>query len=263
MELPQEHNTQSIATVTFSYDNNVPINYPQSSVGYAFAHRVNAEKTFRTIVTYLINANIINGNIIDAGCWIGDNAILWAKNIKGLVYAIDPSYKNIEFVNTVAKLNAVTNLITIQTALSDKRQFISTNNPSASGPGGSDHCSYELDDSKTTKINASSLDELYTNTQINNIGFIHLDVEGFEALVIRGSQTILSTFRPIVAFEQHINTDDYVGLCNWFKSQQYMCVLIDETFRGTRKDCRNLLAIPNNTVYEQLLSQFNTYLLAL
>ena len=46
------------------------------------------------------NNNVIdkNKNIIDLGAWIGDNSIPWAKNIDGIVYAIDPSKENCKYI---------------------------------------------------------------------------------------------------------------------------------------------------------------------
>jgi FkbM family methyltransferase len=253
----------STGTITFVHDNNVVMNYPTTTVGSVFASRVHAEKIFRTIITFMIDANLVRGNIIDAGCWIGDNALVWSKNIKNIVYAIDPSQENIEFVKTMIELNNITNIVTIQTALSDKNQIISTNDTPFLGPGGTNHCTFELHDKNAHKVQACSLDELYFNNQITNIGFIHLDVEGFESFVLHGSQTILSQYRPVVAFEQHLTTDDYVSLAEWFKSQEYLCVLIDETFKGTRKDCRNLLALPRENDYQSLLSRFKPQLIVL
>ena len=49
-------------------------------------------------VSGYLKRKIIKGNIIDLGAWIGDNAIPWAKNINHIVYAIDPSSQNIEFI---------------------------------------------------------------------------------------------------------------------------------------------------------------------
>ena len=39
---------------------------------------------------------------------------------------------------------------------------------------------------------------------IENIGYIHLDVEGMEYKILQGSNKLLDECRPIISFEQHL-----------------------------------------------------------
>ena len=59
------------------------------------------------------------------------------------------------------------------------------------------------------KINAVSLDYLYQTKIIENIGYIHLDVEGMEYKIIEGSSKLINEYRPLISFEQHLELDDY------------------------------------------------------
>ena len=86
-----------------------------------------AEKAFRNIISYFLINNIIKGNIIDSGSWIGDNTIPWAKQTNNTIYSIDPSNENIEYINKMAEHNSIKNIKTIQKALSDKIETISCN----------------------------------------------------------------------------------------------------------------------------------------
>ena len=92
----------------------------------SFSKRIKSEPLLRQIVYNLYNLNYIDANksIIDIGAWIGDNAILWSKiiedeNGKGIIYAIDPSISNLEFINKVARRNSLMNLKTIHSVCSD------------------------------------------------------------------------------------------------------------------------------------------------
>ena len=75
----------------------------------------------------LVKNNIINKdkNFIDLGAWIGDNSLPWAKLLKklngnGIIYAIDPSEYNCNFIEKTANLNQLsTNIKTIQKAKSN------------------------------------------------------------------------------------------------------------------------------------------------
>lgn len=94
----------------FVNDNNVNIKLIDHPTTQSFIDRVNNEKIFRQINIFLINNNIIKNNIIDLGSWIGDNSIPWAKNITGLVYAIDPSPNNCDFILKMCELNEIPNI---------------------------------------------------------------------------------------------------------------------------------------------------------
>lgn len=233
---------------TFTNDANVTIKVPtnyyyndlKTQYSAIFNKRNDHEVMFRRIITFLIKNNIINGNIIDLGAWIGDNSIPWAMNInkENIVYAIDPSPNNIAFIKGTCTMNNINNIRALQTAISDKNEIIYTNN-------GVNHASFSSHIVGKTMVNAVSLDYLEQIGVIDDIGFIHLDVEGFEANVINGSRHLITTFRPIIAFEQHITEDDYNKLSSHLESLNYTVYLINEILPGCNKDCRNLIAFPN------------------
>lgn len=240
----------------FVNDNNVKIILPNHYFSNQFHTRIHAEAIFRRICTYLINNDIIKNNIIDLGSWMGDNAIPWAKNIDGIVYAIDPSHENCLFTNSLAQLNDISNIKTIQCAISDKNELLTTNDDIT-------HCSFVLPDlglNGQNKVQAYTLDYLYSVGEIDNIGFIHLDVEGMEHRVVSGAVDIINKFRPIVAFEQHIETDNYIDLSNHFKDIDYAVYLINETFAGCRHDCRNIIAFPCEQIESELIDNLTIYL---
>lgn len=231
----------------FTNDNNVEIKLPQNShYSNAFKVRNNHEALFRRINTSLIQNKIIDPskNIIDLGAWIGDNSVPWAMNIAksgGMVYAIDPSKENCDFISTLGILNDLDNLCIISGVIGDgiTRELHTSDDLF--------HCSFMSGKNYATdgfhKFQSCSLDEMFQSGSICNVGYIHLDVEGMEHLVLNGASTLIDTYLPVITFEQHILTDDYMSICRQLSSKNYINYMIKETLPGCRPDCRNFLSL--------------------
>lgn len=222
-------------TVIFTNDNNTSVILPNHKFTADYSKRNDHEVLFRRVNSYLIKNNYVLGNIIDLGAWIGDNSIPWAKQIKGTVYSIDPSPENICYINDVAKLNNVHNVKTIEKAISDKNETVYTT-------GNINHCSFMT--GGNVKAEAVSLDHLLSVDIINDIALIHLDVEGFEYKVLTGAMNIIHTYKPIITFEQHLNSDDYISTSLLLFNKGYNIYMINEVMLGCFADCRNFLALP-------------------
>ena len=241
---------------TFTNDDGVTILLIDDKISDMFKTRDNHEVIFRRINTYLIKNKIIQNNIIDLGAWIGDNSIPWAKNIDGIVYAIDPCHENCDFINKTCEVNQIKNVKTIQCAISNVNELLTTNDNLF-------HCSFIYGNpllSGINKVNAVSLDFLYETKHIENIGYIHLDVEGMEYKVIEGSRNLIDNCRPIISFEQHLLIDDYDIILSYFKNKNYRIFLIDEILPGCRYDCRNSFAFPNEICNESLIENIHHYI---
>jgi len=240
----------------FPNDNNIEILLIDHEFSDNFSKRDKCEVIFRRINTFLINKKIIKNNIIDLGAWIGDNSIPWSKNIKGIVYAIDPSPNNCDFINKTCKLNNIENVKVIETGISEETQLLSTH-------GDLTHCSFVYGNTENNgriRVNSVSLDYLFELNQIDNIGYIHLDVEGMEFRVILGSSNIIDKFKPIITFEQHLNHDNYRELSKHLTDKDYVVFLIDETLPGCWVDCRNFIAFPNEIFTEQLVKDIHNHI---
>lgn len=242
--------------VVFTNDNNVRVIVPRHPYSRLMAQRDNHEVLFRRIHSYLFQNGLITGNVIDLGAWIGDNTIPWAKQTTGTIYAIDPSEKNCRYIQQVAAMNNITNVNIIQKAINDKPAVLYTLD-------NLHHCSFvynKAPDGYGRGVEAVSLDTLYVAQEIVNIGFIHLDVEGMEAAVVKGAETLLKELRPIVTFEQHLELDDYKGLSRQFTEKQYRVFMIDEVLPGCRPDCRNFIAFPSEKITGTLLTDIHAYI---
>ena len=239
----------------FTNDNNVSVklikNHRSSSV---FATRDNHEVGFRKINTFLINKGIIKNNVIDLGGWIGDNSIPWAMNLpESIIYCIDPSGKNIRFCKDMCALNKITNVKPIQAAVSDKIETLTTN-------GNIDHCSFFYNNPNNDgkhKEYAVTLDSLHDDGDIKDIGMMHLDVEGMEMRVLKGGESIIKKYLPIITFEQHLEIDDTEIIKKFLENEKYIIYMINEILPGCRSDCRNFLAFPENIHTEELIKEIN------
>lgn len=206
--------------------------------------RDNCEKYFRLLVKYLYDIKVIdkNKNIIDLGAWIGDNSIPWAINTKGVIYAIDPSDENINFIKELKYLNNIANVETIKKCISDKTECVYTNNDMK-------HAEFTTDANGINKITTVTLDSLFENNTISNVGFIHLDVEGFEHKVLSGCLKIIEKYRPFIVWENHLDTDDYSKTAKLLEDFEYKSYIINESFPHCRPTCRNFISIPKQWNY--------------
>lgn len=242
-----------MSSCKFTNDDNISIFLIDHAYSGILKTRDNHEVFFRRINTYLIKSGIIKNNIIDLGAWIGDNSIPWAKNVEGIVYAIDPSTENCDFIMRTCELNEIKNVKVLKEAISDKTELLSTND-------NMHHCSFVYGNCGVdgrNKVTAVSLDNLYETKIIENVGYIHLDVEGMEYKILKGSANLINKYRPIISFEQHLEIDNYDIILSFLTERQYKVFLIDEVLPGCRPDCRNSLAFPIEIYNDELIKSIN------
>lgn len=147
-------------------------------------------------------------------------------------------------------MNDIKNIKVIQTAVSNKNEMLTTNNDLF-------HCTFMSNNEKiTTGINsckAVSLDYLHETNEIDNIDFIHLDVESMEFSVIMGANCLIDKFRPIIAFEQHLDIDNYIESSKHITDKNFIVYVINEVLPGCRPDCRNFIAFPKELLCDNLI----------
>jgi FkbM family methyltransferase len=201
-----------------------------------FYVRANCEPMLRKLVSYLWD-NFVDKNIIDLGCWIGDNTIPWALKSKGIIYAIDPSVENLNNINELAKINNLNNIITINHTISDTFGEVFTNENDLT------HISCN-EITGIHKLHTVTLDYL----KLENIGLLHLDVEGFEQKVLNGAKSLLENYNPVIIWENHINKDDYWYTINFLNNYGYKTYMINELLPNCFPDCRNFISVINHNI---------------
>lgn len=224
------------------------------SINKKYRETPQREPDFRKLIKKLYVNGVLDltKGVIDTGAWIGDNAVPWAKMIKGSVYAIDPSYTNCRYIQILKETNRLKNLHIFQKALSNKEEVLET-------PDGLEHCSFVFykterpDANIQNKLVSTTLDILVTQKFFDKLGFIHLDVEGMELQVIQGGWKKITADRPIIAFETHLERETSYGpIKTLLEGIQYRVGILDVQMNSSAQDCRNCFAIPEE-IYDRFL----------
>lgn len=133
-----------------------------------------------------LSKRINNSKIgIDVGANIGITTIWMSKNCEK-VYAFEPEIENIERFNENMLANNIVNVELIQKAVSDSQGEMKLNVLESYGH----HSLGKVSTSKQVGIQAVSvvtLDMFCTSTNIDEIDFLKVDVEGFEMEVFKGA----------------------------------------------------------------------------
>ena len=200
-----------------------------------------AEVLLRKTIFELYKSGYINkaSSIIDIGCYIADNSIVWANYLSesGKVIAIDPSLDNISYGKELAQLNRIKNIEFVQAVCADKPGI------RLDFDGSIDHASFKAAISENY-ILSSTIDEIIDKDG-SSIGLFHLDVEGFELSVLKGAVSLIKRDLPVILFEQHISKEKVSDVISFLKEFDYRIFMINEVLPGCSLDCRNFLALPS------------------
>ncbi len=234
--------------IIFPMEKNLTVRVPlDHSFSREFSGRPHHEWGMRLLVSTLYKAGVLDAQkgVLDAGAWIGDNAVPWAAMIQGPVLAVDPSPENCSFIGQLAMINQLPNLQVQCFALSDKYEILET-------PNNIRHCSFIYhklegthEGQAVTTAKAVPLDMLAPLIAPTPFELIHLDVEGMEYKALCGATGILNEQRPVVIYEVHWYRDSSIKeIEQLFTQLNYKIFCIEETLLNCRTDCRNCIAVP-------------------
>jgi len=161
------------------------------------------ERIHEKATTNLFKKIVKNGNVVvDLGSNIGYFTLLAAKLVgqAGTVYSFEPEPKNFGYLKKNVEINNYKNVVAVQRAVSDKKGKIPLF-----------VCSYDAghhtinqysgieayrrgrhSEKKSIDIEATTLDDFFQGKE-NSIDLIKLDVQGAEALALKGMDKILKT----------------------------------------------------------------------
>lgn len=219
-----------------------------------YRNRSNSEPLLRRIVYQLYKNNLIDKklSVIDIGCWLADNTIVWANFLdkeKADILAIDPAESNIAFGKLLADMNKCSNIKWYQAVCGDIEGI------PLYYENRIDHATFNAEEIGTpSHIKTTTLDSIVGKDRYSSIGLLHIDVEGFEKKVLKGAENIIKYSKPIIIFEQHICKEDSVSICKELVKESYAVYMINEVLPGCEKDCRNFIAIQNNIDISKILN---------
>jgi FkbM family methyltransferase len=142
----------------------------------------------------------------DVGAHAGQFSKLFARMApEGLVYAFEPSeYARSILVKALA-WNGLRNVRVVPLGLSDQPGFSVLHTPVKAHGGlgfGLAHLGLEADRETVDMIvSLTTLDQFTETEGLRRLDFVKIDVEGWEAHVLRGGRTALRRFRPALYME--------------------------------------------------------------
>lgn len=150
---------------------------------------------------------ILNNDIIDAGAYIGDSALVLSKHTNGKIHSFEPSEANFQKMLKTIEANNLKNVIPVKMGLGSKKTEAMLN-----------HLEHDFIFSYTKKNNNSG-EKTYITTiddyvKENNIkvGMIKTDVEGFEQDLLKGAIETIKRDKPILIISIYHTFSDFFDI---------------------------------------------------
>lgn len=195
-------------------------------------------------------------DIIDVGANIGFFTVLFAKKIRNnkKVLAIEPSKYVIKRLYENIELNRVKEAVIVFEGVASNclgKMELKTikGREEFSTLGEMAHPLISKEQYKLESVNSSTIDALVEKFSLDP-GFIKIDVEGVENLVIAGAQTTLSSKRPVILSELSDfllkkNGSSAYEVIRMIEKQEYSVVdPISPALRAGSKEFGDILCIP-------------------
>ena len=146
-------------------------------------------------------------DIIDAGAYIGDSALVFSPLTTARVWAFEPTAENYAKLLKTIELNQLTNVVPCRLALGKEKgsaemaksmiASVHTQIPNSAVP---------YTGSETVEV--TTLDSFVEENGLN-VGLIKVDVEGAEQLLLQGALETIRRMKPALLFSIYHNADDF------------------------------------------------------
>lgn len=252
----------------FESEGDIEINLPKASLkniftksgrnkvfkAFMFTERPKVEPLLRKVVNELFQIGYLNydKSIIDIGCWIGDNSLVWAKMLKkGRVFAIEGISESLKFASETAMLNNINNVNFTYAICADVSDLSVISSGSQSG-------TYFKQTDLESRLRTTTIDKVIPIDYYGDIDLFHIDVEGFEEKVILGAKNVIESSRPVIIFEQHISSQNVGIIISFLEKIDYKIFMINEVLPGNEWDCRNFIAFDSRKPLPQVTNLENS-----
>ncbi len=143
-------------------------------------------------------------DIIDAGAFIGDSALVLSDYTSKNVYSFEMLPEHIELINKTIELNNLTNVIPVNKALGDECKKVKFNiNTSSTSIKDFSHSPIL----GTSEVEMITLDE-FVNVHNLEVGLIKTDLEGAEQEFLRGAENTIKTQKPTLLISIYHSPSD-------------------------------------------------------
>jgi FkbM family methyltransferase len=157
------------------------------------------EKFFLSFVKQFIDPS---KNIIDLGANIGTHSVIFSTYTSGIVYSFEPQKMVYDVLTKNITLNRCDNVRTFNFGGSDKDDlfYMNVDYESKINHGAFRICDKTyIEPNNALKIECKQIDRL----NLQNIGFIKIDVEGHEYQCMLGLVNTIQKYNPVIMIEVH------------------------------------------------------------
>ncbi len=146
-------------------------------------------------------------DIIDAGAYIGDSALLFSRVTSKKVYAFEPTDKNYRDMLKTIDMNCLSNVVPCKYALGNERGTVEMTNAVVSATNA------YVEKSKmpyigTEMVDVTTVDDFVRENHLS-VGLIKTDVEGAEQLLLAGAMDTIRSQRPTLLISIYHNASDF------------------------------------------------------
>jgi FkbM family methyltransferase len=206
-------------------------------------------------------------NVLD----IGGNVGYWTVNLANQidknqkVYTFEPIKTNFERIEQITKLNDFENKTKIfNIGLGDKSLKADFDQDKGDVKRGASTFNASLIPAENGVCKIEVFDEVVKKEKISNIGFIKIDIEGFEIKFLHGAKEFFEQNRPVIYGEFGpefivLKGDNPLEVYEFFHDYTFFKEERDHSFKLLAKDTkfdRDILIIPNEKLIE-IQSKFN------
>ena len=156
-------------------------------------------------IRHIRNISAINNkDIIDAGAFDGDSALVLSPLTRKKVYSFEPVKENYELMLRTLRLNKVQNVVAVNCGLgAHKGEYVMN----IDGPRSTVASTADMPD-KNDAISVVSLDD-YADENNLEVGLIKTDVEGFEQELLKGARKTIKKFKPVLLISIYHSPSDF------------------------------------------------------
>ena len=148
--------------------------------------------------TNLVKRTVKPGwTVLDCGAHMGYFTLAFSRAVgpSGQVYSFEPCAPTYARLQNHLKMNGVTNVEPIQSAISERSGTAASQELKATNTGKN---RIVADEGTTPMV---SIDEFVAARDLKRLDFFKADVEGFEVRLLRGAEKSIRRFRPIMLVE--------------------------------------------------------------
>lgn len=142
----------------------------------------------------------------DIGANIGNHSLFFSRRFE-FVYSFEPNPVFCSLFRATMEINGANNVCLIEKGLGERRQKSSYEFRFDGNLGGSRFLPAgdvsETGGTRHMELEIVPGDELFADKPISSIGFVKIDVEGFESRVIAGMKQLIGLHKPVIMFESH------------------------------------------------------------